>query len=308
MRRPTHDLRPEQIDHGLRGPAGAVGYGHRPIEDRRFRSPDGEGRSTTTFELGCVGERRAPGGPTAMACGRHRPGALVRAAGARRVRGAAAAARPIRCSCGSGYWPPAASRTRAMSTRGEIQLPDVPALGTWPACSDDDAAAGLVRRAATRGGWRCCRPPASATSTARPAGTYVWDFERNLTTLTLGGATCPCDCRTAADLVPPDLARRLLAGEPQVDAIGAAAGRRGRRGRADGHAEPIRRPRSAGSTCGRTRRPASRCRSRSGPGPRPTPVFTSRFLDVDRPRRRPDVVGARGSRRRPGSRSSPPRT
>jgi hypothetical protein len=42
------------------------------------------------------------------------------------------------------------------------------------------------------------------------SGTYLWDFERNLTTFTAG--ELPVRPPRAADLLPPDLARRLLAG------------------------------------------------------------------------------------------------
>lgn len=124
---------------------------------------------------------------------------------------------------------PVALRTRILAsdavpyqadadTQGTIELPDVPALND---------VAGLFRTMRLRSwysapdAWRV----AVLTLTGErdtyrsPVGTYVWDYERNLTTLAVGVA--PVRLPYAADLLPPDLARRLLADETAVTAIPA---------------------------------------------------------------------------------------
>jgi hypothetical protein len=105
-----------------------------------------------------------------------------------------------------------------IETHGSIAVPDVPVL------SD---VAGLFKPLRLRA-WRAS-PEAWRVAVLQVTGerdiyrtqfgTYTWDYERNLTTLAVGDA--PVRMPYAADLVPPDLARWLLAGEARVSAIEA---------------------------------------------------------------------------------------
>jgi hypothetical protein len=112
-------------------------------------------------------------------------------------------------------------------------------------------------------------------------GTYVWDFQRNLLTLVAG--TVPVRLPWAADLVPPDLARRLLRGAAPGDPLDplparkvaglAAAGVRLRPadpqttvGRVDVWADPATGLPVRVEVAGRTS---------------DTPVLTTQFLDLD---------------------------
>ena len=179
-----------------------------------------------------------------------------------------------------------------VSTDGEIQMPDVPAIRDI---------AGLfgatLRLRAWYAGPRQWRVALLQTTGeldiyGTPAGTYVWDFERNLMAVTVGDADLALRPPTAADLVPPELARRLLAFEAQVDEIEsrrvggvAAAGLRvipsdpmTTIGRVDVWADPATgiavqvEITARGST---------------------EPVFTSRFLEVEMAAPAPDVVAPR---------------
>jgi hypothetical protein len=93
-------------------------------------------------------------------------------------------------------------------TRGEVGLPDLPVLGDV-----GDLFSGTTRiRAwhATPLAWRVAVVTATGeTDIYRTQdGTYVWDFERNQLTGTLGEP--PVRLPRASDLLPPELARRLL--------------------------------------------------------------------------------------------------
>jgi hypothetical protein len=190
---------------------------------------------------------------------------------------------------------PVALRTRILAsanvsysgdaaTNGTIQLPDVPALADI---------AGLLKTMRLRAwystpeAWRV----AVLTLTGEhdiyrtPIGTYTWDYERDLTTLAAGNP--PVRLPYAADLLPPDLARRLIAAEPAATAIGArriagvdAAGLRVTPSDPDstvGHVDVWADP--------QTGLPVQvEVVARTGGDP----VFTSRFLDVDQ--RNPDAA------------------
>lgn len=95
-------------------------------------------------------------------------------------------------------------------TFGAVALPDLPALGDVAALLGGSNRMRAWYASATR--WRVAMLPAiGETDTYRTAsGTYVWDFERNLLTFTIGEP--PVRLPRAADLLPPDLARRLLRG------------------------------------------------------------------------------------------------
>ncbi len=120
-------------------------------------------------------------------------------------------------------------------------------------------------------------------------GTYQWDFERNLVTQVVG--ELPARLPWAADLLPPDLARRLLsaARDDPVTAIGAR--------RVAGVAAHGLRLTPAGSdtTVGRvdvwadpaTGLPLQVEVTARGGG---APLIRSRFLEVSRSRPAPDVL------------------
>ena len=167
-----------------------------------------------------------------------------------------------------------------VSTDGKIQMPDVPAVRDVA-----ELFGTTLRLRAWYAGPQQWRVALLQTSGERdiygtPAGTYLWDFERNLTVLTVGDADLALRPPTAADLVPPELARRLLAVEPQVDEIEgrrvggvAAAGLRvipsdpmTTIGRVDVWADPA---------TGIALQVEITARGST------EPVFTSRFLDVD---------------------------
>jgi hypothetical protein len=103
-------------------------------------------------------------------------------------------------------------------THGLIALPDVPALS-----GIGDLFKTLRLRAwyAQPDSWRVAilQPTAERDVYRTTVGTYVWDYGHNLTTLSVGDA--PVRLPYAADLLPPDLARRLLLGEEKVSAIAA---------------------------------------------------------------------------------------
>jgi hypothetical protein len=101
-------------------------------------------------------------------------------------------------------------------THGLIALPDVPALN-----SVGDLFKTLRLRAwyAQPQAWRVAILGITGERDIyrTTVGTYTWDYEHDLTTLSVGDA--PVRLPYAADLLPPDLARRLLTGEPKVTAI-----------------------------------------------------------------------------------------
>jgi hypothetical protein len=93
---------------------------------------------------------------------------------------------------------------------GQIRLPDLPALGDVAALFSSSTR--LRTWYATPRSWRVTvLDPTGERDIYRTAdGTYRWDFERNLFTFTPG--ELPVRPPWAADLPPPELARRLLGG------------------------------------------------------------------------------------------------
>ena len=105
-----------------------------------------------------------------------------------------------------------------VSTYGQIKLPEVPAI------EDVAALFGTMRLRSWYAGpskWRVAIMSATGERDiyGTPEGTYAWDFEKNTTTLALGEPQLSLRPPNAADLVPPDLARRMLLAEPDVTAI-----------------------------------------------------------------------------------------
>jgi hypothetical protein len=175
-----------------------------------------------------------------------------------------------------------------VDARGEVRLPDVPALGEVAAL-----VGGTTRIRAWYTSPRAWRVAVLGRTGERDIyqsvdGTYVWDFERNLVTYTVG--QLPVRLPWAADLLPPDLARRLLGGAAAADTLTliesrsvagvAAAGLRltptdpeTTIGRVDIWADPATGLPVQVEVTGRDAA---------------TPVFTSRFLDLDQ--RPPDTA------------------
>lgn len=95
-----------------------------------------------------------------------------------------------------------------VDVRGQVNLPKLPAIGQW--------AAPLGRTTRMRTwyagphAWRVAElTPTGETDTYRTGdGRFVWDFERNLLTQMIGEP--PARLPRTADLLPPDLARRML--------------------------------------------------------------------------------------------------
>jgi hypothetical protein len=112
--------------------------------------------------------------------------------------------------------------------------------------------------------------------------TYVWDYQRNL--LTLVNGTVPVRLPWAADLVPPDLARRLLRGAAPNDPLDPLPARR----IAGVAAAGVRlRPADPDTTVGRVdvwAEPDSGLPVRVEVAGRTSsaPVLTTEFLDLDR--------------------------
>jgi hypothetical protein len=96
-----------------------------------------------------------------------------------------------------------------LDVHGELGLPALPAVGGLA----DLLSGSISLRAwyASPRAWRVAELAATGeTDTYRTAdSTYVWDFESNLLTRTIGEAV---RLPRAADLLPPNLARRLLEG------------------------------------------------------------------------------------------------
>jgi hypothetical protein len=101
-------------------------------------------------------------------------------------------------------------------THGLIALPDVPALSN---VGDLFKTMRLRAWYARPDAWRVAIMQATGERDIYREGldTYAWDYGRSLTTVTSGEA--PVRLPYAADLLPPDLARRLLTGEEQVRSI-----------------------------------------------------------------------------------------
>src|SRR5262249_33538734 len=94
-------------------------------------------------------------------------------------------------------------------SRSTLGLPDLPALAQVAA-----VASGTTRMRAwyaAPDAWRAAivDPTGEVDVYGTPQGTYAWDFARNLLTETVG--ELPARLPRAADLLPPELARRLLA-------------------------------------------------------------------------------------------------
>jgi hypothetical protein len=175
-------------------------------------------------------------------------------------------------------------------TRGEVRLPDLPALGEVASL-----VGGTTRTRVWYSSPKVWRVAVLDQTGERDIyqtvdGTYVWDFERNLVTYTVG--ELPVRLPWAADLLPPDLARRLLGGAAASDKITAIGSRRvaglaaaGLRltptdpqttiGRVDVWAEPATGLPVQVEVAGRDSA---------------APTFTSRFLDLDLRRPDPAVV------------------
>ena len=164
-----------------------------------------------------------------------------------------------------------------VDTRGAILLPEVPAirevaqllrgtrLRSWYS-SPDAWRVAILETTGERDIYRMA------------TGTFVWDFERSLTTVTLGDL--PVRLPTAADLLPPDLARRLLADERSVTSLG------GRRIAGIDAAGLRAVPADPDTTIGWIdvwADPRSGLPVQVEVGQRGTadPVFTTRFLDLD---------------------------
>ncbi len=105
-----------------------------------------------------------------------------------------------------------------LDTHGQIALPDVPALS-----SVGDLFKTMRLRAwyARPDSWRVAVLQVTGERDIYHDGsdTYVWDYGHNLTTIAIGDA--PVRLPNPGDLLPPDLARRLLTDEPNVTAIQA---------------------------------------------------------------------------------------
>jgi hypothetical protein len=109
-------------------------------------------------------------------------------------------------------------------TRGEVRLPDLPALGDVA-----DLLGGSTRLRAWYAGPRSWRVAVLERTGERDIyrtadGTYQWNYERNQVVYTPGDL--PVRLPWAADLTPPDLARRLLGRAESGDAITSLASRR----------------------------------------------------------------------------------
>jgi hypothetical protein len=101
-------------------------------------------------------------------------------------------------------------------THGLTALPDVPALSN---VGDLFKTMRLRAWYARPDAWRVAilQTTGERDIYRTTVGTYTWDYGHNLTTLAVGEA--PVRLPYAADLLPPDLARRLLTGEEQVSSI-----------------------------------------------------------------------------------------
>jgi len=175
-------------------------------------------------------------------------------------------------------------------TRGEVRLPDVPAL--------DEVAklvGGTTRIRVWYGSpraWRVAVLDQTGEGDIYQTvdGTYLWDFERNLVIHPVG--ELPVRLPWAADLLPPDLARRLLAGAAAADTLTTIGSRRV----AGMTAAGLRlTPTDPETTIGRVdvwADPATGLPVQVEVAGRDSaaPTFTSRFLDLDQRPPDPPVV------------------
>lgn len=110
-----------------------------------------------------------------------------------------------------------------IEVRGELGLPDLPNVGEFPNLLSGTTT--LRVWYASPSAWRVAELTRTGeTDTYRTAeSTYVWDFESNLLTRSVGdGPRLP----RAADLLPPTLARRLLQSGAATNDLTAIPGRR----------------------------------------------------------------------------------
>jgi hypothetical protein len=176
-----------------------------------------------------------------------------------------------------------------VDSSGDVLLPELPGLGEVVSLLSTSTRMRAWYASPTA--WRVAvLDRLGERDTYRTAGgTYVWDFERNLTTFTAGDL--PLRLPRAPDLLPPDLARRLLSGAgPDGGPLTALPGRRV----AGVAAAGLRwTPADPTTTIGRvdvwadpdSGLPVQVELGRRGTG---RPVATSRFLELDR--RRPDTA------------------
>jgi len=103
------------------------------------------------------------------------------------------------------------------ASRGEILLPELPALGEVTTLLGPATRIRLWH--ASPQSWRVAvLDQTGERDTYRTAdGTFMWDFERNLVTYVAG--VQPLRLPGASDLLPPDLARRLLGGAGAADSL-----------------------------------------------------------------------------------------
>ena len=110
-----------------------------------------------------------------------------------------------------------------IEVHGELGLPDLPNVGELPSLLSGDT--NLRAWYASPSAWRVAELTATGeTDTYRTDdSTYVWDFESNLLTRSVGdGLRLP----RPADVVPPTLARRLLQYSSETDRITVIPGLR----------------------------------------------------------------------------------
>jgi hypothetical protein len=111
-----------------------------------------------------------------------------------------------------------------VDSRGQLNLPKLPVLGEVLALAGDS-----TRIRAWYAGPQSWRVAVLRTTGERDVyrnadGTYLWDFERNLIGFTPGDL--PIRLPWAADVVPPDLARRVLSSVSPQDRVTALPARR----------------------------------------------------------------------------------
>jgi hypothetical protein len=169
-----------------------------------------------------------------------------------------------------------------VDSNGRLSLPDVPQLGDTVGLLSGQTS--IRAWYAGPAAWRVAAVDQLGEKDIYRTsdGTYVWDFQRNLMTLVAG--TVPVRLPWAADLVPPDLARRLLHGAAPGDPYDPLPARR----IAGLPAAGVRlRPADPDTTVGRidvwadpdTGLPL---RVEAAARDATTPVLSTQFLDLDR--------------------------
>jgi hypothetical protein len=111
-----------------------------------------------------------------------------------------------------------------VDSQGRLDVPDLPVVGEVLAL-----AGGATRIRAWYAGPRSWRVAVLTTTGERdiyraPEGTFVWDFERNQIAFTPGDL--PVRLPWAADVVPPELARRILQTATPEDTVTSIPARR----------------------------------------------------------------------------------